>query len=484
MELSAKDILNELAERQLAKKVAPGITLSADFPVQTDFIADPATLKAALCTRRAGKSYGAGLYLFQEALAHPGVSCVYIALTRESARRIMWKDVLKEIDRKYKLGANFNKSTLDVTLPNGSVIYLMGADSTEEEREKLLGQKYRLAIIDESASFKTDLRDLVYNVLGPAMIDNDGTICMIGTPSNLKKSLFFDVTTGAERGWSVHQWSALDNPFERKKYEKKIAELKAKSPQIIETPGFKQNYLGQWVVDDNALVYKFDSSRNLFNELPEFVKGSWHHVLGVDLGYEDDSAFVLMAYHDLSPSLHVLSAFKQTKMDVTDVAKRILLYTKTYDIDAIVIDGANKQAVQEIQNRHGIPLKTADKRGKADFIEILNGELIQGTIRLHVSDCEVLVDEMLGLVWNERSTRKEEHPSCPNHACDAFLYAWRHCYAFLAEPVAPPAHPVSSRAYWEQQAEAEFERELREMHAKQNDDPWAHEPTQWSGNGW
>ena len=89
-----KSLLTEVAARRLAKG-ATRVTefLDPNFPAQTAFISDPAKLKVALCTRRSGKSYGAGRYLYQEAYRTPGVRCLYIALTRDSAKKIMWKDV-------------------------------------------------------------------------------------------------------------------------------------------------------------------------------------------------------------------------------------------------------------------------------------------------------------------------------------------------------------------------------------------------------
>ena len=203
----AKKILTTLAKRNNRPNI-----LAEALPQQLEFIKDPSKLKAILATRRASKSYTAGLYLFQEALSNDGVSCLYLALTRQSAKNIMVKDVLSVINRKYKLNAVFNKTDLSYTLPNGSVIYLLGIDSDEEEKEKLLGQKYKLVVVDEAASFKTDQKDLIYKVLKPAMADLQGTICMIGTPGNNIRTLFYNVTTGIEKGWSVYKWKATDNP--------------------------------------------------------------------------------------------------------------------------------------------------------------------------------------------------------------------------------------------------------------------------------
>jgi len=169
--LDVRASVRELARKRLAKRrggAQPNF-LDAKFAAQSAFISDPARMKVALCTRRSGKSYGAGLYLCKEAWETAGVSCLYLALTRDSAKKIMWKDVLKPISRRLNLDARFNESELTATLPNESVIYILGVDSTEEEKKKLLGQKYKLVIIDEAASFSVDLNELVYGVLKPAV---------------------------------------------------------------------------------------------------------------------------------------------------------------------------------------------------------------------------------------------------------------------------------------------------------------------------
>jgi len=86
--------------------------------VQGSAASTPHSVEQYLCNRRSGKSCGAGLYLYQEAYETPGVSCLYIALPRDSAKKIMWKDVLKPINRKLGLGAHFNETELTATLPS------------------------------------------------------------------------------------------------------------------------------------------------------------------------------------------------------------------------------------------------------------------------------------------------------------------------------------------------------------------------------
>lgn len=470
--MSKRLISSTALERELARrkaKLSPDFFDNGAFPLQEQFIRSESRFKALFATRRFGKSYTGGLHLAKTAYDNPGSTVLYIALTRDSAYKIMWRNVIKKINKKYNLGMKFNNTQLSATLPNGSVIYLMGVDSNEEEKDKLLGQKYKLAVIDECASYTIDLRHLVYGILKPAMADENGSIVMLGTPGNLTTGLFFDVTTGKEPGWEVVRADTKDNPFMREAWAREIAELTSNQPYIVDTPMFKQMYLGQWVVDEDALVYKFNPERNTYATLPMYAKGDWQYILGVDLGYEDDSAFAVVAFHEWDKHLYIVDVFKQKHMDITDVANKIKELQAKHTVHKVVIDGANKQAVEEIQKRHGIPLIAADKRGKEDFIEIMNAELIQGKVLVHKLACEPLMTEWQNLVWKMKNDKpvlpKKENPACDNHLADAALYAWRFTYQYLSEK--PSAKPKPGTQAWFDSEVSEMEQAAIDFFAKQ-----------------
>lgn len=449
--LESRAILREL----LRRKKTPNLFNTA-FDKQKEFINHPCRLKAALTTRRAGKSYAAGLYLFKEALMTDGVSCLYIALTRESAKKIMWRDILKQIDRFNHFGAAFNETTLTLTLPNNSAIYLAGADAKPDEMEKFLGMKNKLIILDEAGSFHQDTRRLVYSILRPTTVDLNGTIAMIGTPSDLiNNSLFYDVTgSEKEKGWAVFKWSALDNPYIADNWKEDIDLQIANNPKIVETPSFRQMYLGEWYIDTSKLVYKFNREDNVYESLPT---GKLYYVIGCDLGYEDDTAMVVCCYSDREPVLYVVECFNQKKMIVSDVANKLKQLQDKYNAGRIVIDNANKQAVEEMKRRYQLALTPADKTGKTDFIEIMNSDMICSKLKIKLPDCQPLADEWLNLIWDDRDFKKQEHPACDNHLADACLYAWRYCYqyAWRIEPYEPPINSAEymKELYWERQAE-------------------------------
>lgn len=468
----------------------PRILFDPNFPQQKAFIEDKAKLKLLSCTRRAGKSMTAAIYLVTEALLNPGCNCLAIGLTRESIKSILWKDCLRFLDTKFELGARFNLTELSMTLPNGSIIRLTGVDADETEALKLLGAKYRLVCVDEGSMYTIDLRNLIYGILKPAMADPNadgerGTIAMMGTSSNFTRGLFYDIATMKEPGWSIHTWSAHDNPYVAKQWQEELDEIRNKRPLYMETPQFKQWYLNQWVIDEDKLCYKFNEKKNLFTERPPLFAEGWTYVLGVDLGWEDDTAFVLSAFHQHDPHMYVIESYNQKFMTLPMVEAKILSFMRGAHAPArIIIDGAAKQSIETMRTRTQIPFEFADKLGKESFIELLNSDLIQAKLKIHKS-CTNLIHEMMSLVWQTEGDRikipKKEHPALSNHLCDALLYSWRMCFHYHAEEPAKVI-PIGSREWYQKQSEDIWEREREKIERAEGESrgEWPEQPN-WGG---
>lgn len=479
------------ARKSKRQKRKPPDFIDPAFEHQTKLLLDASALICVLCTRRAAKSFSAIKRLLRAMYKHPGSSCLFLGLTRQTAKRVVWKDTLRILNRDHKLGGKWNKSELSFTLPNGSVLYILGVDADDSEREKLLGQKYAEVAIDESASYSIDLHDLVYSVLKPAVADYRGTIGLYGTPGNLKTGIFFDLTNGQNpskpgrwvgqtlrdgvtySGWSGHCWSTFQNPYMAEKWQQEIDELKRDNPLIEKTPTFQQNYLGLWVIDESKLVYRYMPVRNDFSgTLPTYHKGEWHFVLAIDLGWEDPCSFTVLAYHDFDRTLYGLKSYKpknadgsQRFLDLTATKEEADSLKRLWPIETTVIDGANKQAVEEMNNRMGLEAIPAEKKDKFEFIDIMNDEFIQERIKLGPG-CEDLKAEYASLVVDEKKLMKrkrEEHPACSNHCTDGALYGWRHTWQFLS--AALPAKPMKVNSpEWHAAQEVTQSKELEEMH--------------------
>ena len=434
-------------KENLKQKIAS--LTNGKFPKQDAFILDNSPLLSALCTRRAGKSYAAGKKLIKAALENPKSICLYIALTSASANNIMWGAVLKELDEEFKLNAHFNNAKMIMTLENGSEIRLAGADASDKEMEKFLGGKYPLIIIDEAGSFKQDLKTLIEENLEPAVSDYDGQIVMIGTPTRFTNGYFYHVTTDKEKGWSKHKWHTFDNPFMEENFRKKIAQLKERSPNIEETPMFRRMYMGEWVIDIDELVYKYDPKKNNIAHLPN---RHYNYILAVDLGYNDATAYSVIAYSFEDKHCYIARSFKETHQIITKVGQRIKSLDSRYHFTRMVVDNASQQAVEELKQRWALPLIPAEKTQKIDFIELMNADFQMGLIKIVTSDCKEYVDELKKLIKADDDSKDFEHPDYDNHCCDASLYGWRHAYNYLFKEkvLEPPKTAQQEVDEWEQ----------------------------------
>ena len=341
------------------------------FPQQLAFIDDPCRLKSALTARRAGKSEGVAVYLLIEALENDRAVCCYYALTRQKAMDTVWQRLL-EFNSDFKLGADMHLGTLSLTFPNGSVIRCGGINAGVAEIEKLRGDHYRLVIIDEAASQRhTPLEYSIDWVLGPALQDQDGTVCLIGTPGDIPHGFFYDVTASPLEGnpailpgWSCHRWQTTDNPVQAPKYLAAVAALRARGKD--HGPKFEQEYLGRWVVNAEAMLYpSFRQDRCTVAELPKLKPGDrWRWAIACDLG--DHSALCEVCWSAGQKTCYVTRCWMQKGASLTEVGNQTKLWASETGYSSYVYDSAAKQSALEMQRHQGIPWKATDKhKGEA-----------------------------------------------------------------------------------------------------------------------
>lgn len=389
----------------------------------------------------------------------------YVALTRDSAKNIMWP-ILLEVNERYQLGARPVESSLEMIMPNKSVVKLFGADM-KNFIQRLRGIKTPFGAIDESQSFRGHIEELVDDILTPAISDYpDGQLALTGTPGPVPKGYFHDVCKGGG-GFRVHKWTVYQNPY-MPNIRQFVDDLKIKKGWDENNPTYRREWLGQWVADTDALVYKFNEHTNTARELPRATQ--WTYVIGVDLGYSPDpTAFVIGAYNEFDPHLYIIDTFKQTQMIISDVAERIRYYQKQFPNAYIVMDAADKQAVEEMKQRYGLPIEAAEKHGKAGFIELMNSDLKKGVIKVLDGYGEALIEEWQNLIWDTESERRIEDSRYANHLADGALYLWRYCFNYLWKDRPQITDPHSETAvdeFWDREAER-IEREREEN--QQND---------------
>lgn len=331
-------------------------------------------------------------------------------------------------------------------------------------------------------------------------MDRRGTLLLIGTPGNVLTGPFYEATcptfkrndrpivrvyddpqpfwTEKKRSrwpqWSFHTFNQKHNihcPYlwedaQRKKYNRGWPD---------DHPTWVREYLGQWVATGDEMVYALATLITLDGGVsecraiyePEFGNGfnkhglpdkeEWNYVLGIDMGYEDDTAIVVVAYSDHLKTMYLVYEHKEKHMLPHQIADKINAIQRHFDgqIDNMVADTGNlsKMIIQEMNALNDFYLQPAEKRDKFGYIELLNADLYTGQIQVPY-DSE-LAKEWLELTFDLKTSTKAqmakagklaENRANDNHLADAMLYTWRFCYHHWARPVATPIDPFSEAA--------------------------------------
>jgi phage terminase large subunit len=423
-------ILREIRRRE---QVAASF-IDPKFPKQSEILNDKSRFQAWLCTRRGAKSNTFARKVLTRCLNNPGSKALYLALTLDSAKAILW-DVIENLLDERQIEYTPHKQQGIFDFPNKSQLRFFGVDSSYKEMKKILGQKLSIVGIDESGSMTIDMLTLINQMISPALIDLDGDLVIFGTAENIPGTFHEQVTEGKIPGWKVHKWTTYDNPYMAESWKKEIERLIDLNPKVVEASWFKTHYLNQWCTDDDLKVYHLRDENICSINVPKFE----YTGIGIDLGFNDATAFVVVGFNKNNPILHVIESHKFVGFDFTATAKFTKQLMAKHEPFKIIVDGANKQGVEEMRIRWGIPMESADKSDKASFMRLMDDDIKQTRILFDPTNKE-LIKEAQELMWL-KDTDKED-PRCQNHALDALLYIWRYMYNFTQQPeVTKWTHP-------------------------------------------
>lgn len=427
---------------QIIKRAGTGFNLTDHcFKEQLDFINDRADYIAACCSRRAGKTEACAADLITTALRNPESPALYLTLTRKNAKRIIWP-ILLRLNRQYKLGGIPNETDLVLSFPGKSTIFVSGAKD-KTEIQNFLGVPFKKVYIDEAQSFRDYINELVDDVLAPTLIDYAGQLRLIGTPGPIPSGYFYDACNSKQ--WSYHGWTMHQNPWITKKSGRTVQDIiqreLTRRGVTIDHPSIQREYFGRWVMDAEALVYKYNESVNHYDALPP---GKYVYIMGIDFGYEDSDALAVIAWAENSPVTYLVDEIVTPKQGITELVQQIESLRSKYQISKMVADfgGLGKKIAEEISRRYQIPLQAADKARKIESIELLNDSLRTGRFRAKRTS-RFASDSQL-VEWDfDKSTPEKRVISDNFHSdiLDAVLYSFKESPAYSWTPeVVKPAY--------------------------------------------
>lgn len=442
------------------------------FDEQLKFVEDPAPFKVAVCSRRSGKTVACAAHLIQTAISTPGVMCLYITLSMRNAERIIWKD-LKKINEEYKLGGLAKEGSLILTFGNGSSIHLAGANNISEI-ENFRGVPLKLVYVDECQSFREYIRDLIDDILSPALMDYAGSLCLIGTPGPIPTGFFHECAVVSD-AWSKHGWTFFQNPHIAAKSGKTHQQLLDRELRrrgvTTSDPSIQREWFGKWILDSDSLLIKYNSAVNNYDTPPT---AHYHYIMGIDVGFKDADAICVLAYQDNDPTTYLVDEVITPKQGITELVEQIQALNKKYKVNKMVMDfgGLGKKIGEEMIRRHSIPVEAAEKSRKMENIELLNDALRTGRFRAK-NNSRFAQDSYLVEVDMDKSTPERIKVSDRFHSdiIDAVLYAFKFSPAY-AFTVPKPSPKPGTKEWADQQADSMFEAELEGLQREQDDLRW------------
>lgn len=429
------------------------------FDKQLKFVEDPRPFKVAVCSRRSGKTVSCAAHLIYSCIENPGSVSLYITLSRNNAKKLIWREIQK-INRAYNLGGVEDQTELSMTFGE-SVLYCSGAKDSSEI-EKFRGIPIKLCYIDECQSFRPYIQELIDDVIAPALMDYAGTLCLIGTPGPIPSGYFYECAEKSE-AWSKHGWTFFNNPFISQKsgvtHQSLLDRELLRRGVTVDDPSIQREWFGKWVLDSDSLWIHYKKEINDFNELPNITPHKYTYALGIDLGFEDADAIAVVAWSDTSPITYLVEESVVKKQGLTELVTEIQRLQKEYDIVKMVIDegGLGKKLAEEMRRRHQLPVVAADKARKQENVAFFNDALRTGRFKAKANSF-FAQDSMLVEIDRAKSTPDRIKLSDKYHSdiIDAVLYIFKESPSYTFQAPKPQLVP-GTKEWAEAQADSMWE---------------------------
>lgn len=296
-----------------------------------------------------------------------------------------------------------------IELENGSTIR-MGSISTVDS---CVGRSYDLIIFDEAA-LGPDAENAFNVSLRPTLDKPGAKAIFISTPRGKNNwfSHFF------ARGFSDEypEWISLHADYtENTRMSEKDVEEARRSMSKNE---FDQEYMASFTSFEGQ-IFNF-SDDNICDYLPS---DGVEFIAGLDPGYKDPTALIVIAYNGNSGIYHVVDEYLDNAATTDVHAVRIGELVNKWGVDPIFIDSAAAQFAADLAYIYDIATIKA-KKDKLPGIALVQTIIEQD--RLFVAEhCTHTLEMLDQYAWDERDTLQQEKPKHDkySHMADALRYA-------------------------------------------------------------
>lgn len=360
----------------------------------------------AALARRLGKTYIANV-IGQLVMLVPGCNILIISpnYTLSSISFELQRKLIRHFDLEVERD-NVKDRVLE--LSNGSTIRL-GSLSTVDS---CVGRSYDLIIFDEAALGDGEA---AFNIALRPTLDRPGSKAIfISTPRGKGNwfSKFFD------RGFSpaFPEWVSITADYSEnsRMSESDVAEAR----KVMSKAEFEQEYMASFTVFEGQ-IYSLEPAN-----ICEYVWREGDEVLaGLDPGYKDPTAFIVIMYSPCDDSYHVVDEYQDNQATTAVHAGFLAELIAKWSIETIFIDHSAAQTASDLSYTYDIPTIKA-KKSLLDGISALQSLSQQGRIRV-APHCEHTLYAFDQYRWDTKDTLKKERPEhgMASHMADAMRYA-------------------------------------------------------------
>tara|TARA_R100000773_G_C4212904_1_gene112010 strand:+ start:34 stop:1266 length:1233 start_codon:yes stop_codon:yes gene_type:complete len=214
---------------------------------QSEIFLNNARFRTVVAGRRFGKTYLAAAELLRAAISGTNKNCFYCSPTYGMSKEIQWQMLLDMIPEEYI--AKTNETALTITLINGSIIYLKGA----EKPNNLRGRALDFCVLDEFADMRPEAW---FEVLRPSLSDRHSSesptrALFIGTPKG--RNHFYDLwAKGVDKQdeWASFQYTTIEG-------ENVLPDEIDQAKSDLDERTFKQEYEAAFVTYSGLIYYNF-----------------------------------------------------------------------------------------------------------------------------------------------------------------------------------------------------------------------------------
>lgn len=300
-----------------------------------------------------------------------------------------------------------------IELSNGSTIRM----GSVNQADSVVGRSYDLIIFDEAAIADGEE---AFNVrLRPTLDKENSKAIFISTPRGKNNwfSKFYD------RGFSKDfpQWCSVHATYHAnpRMNEDDVAEAR----KSMSDGEFAQEYLADFNTYEGQ-IWKIDEKCIRAHNITPENRHKIDVLAGLDLGFKDPTAMVIIGYNYEEDMFYVLDEYFQVETTTSKHAAAIQKLINKWDIDFIYIDAAAQQTRYDLARDYDIATINANKKSVTDSIGFVASIIEQDKLIIPPSMEEVL-KAIDGYQWDPNPNLVKEKPvhNMASHMADAIRYA-------------------------------------------------------------